>query len=147
MTAMVTPYQVEPVSLRVSSRELDQRILRRTLQTGRQLFHNLPDDFILHRKDVALCPIVLLGPELTTIGSLHQLQGDAHSPAGFAYRTLQDGVDLQPARHLAHIDSLSLELKDRRSGDHPQSIETGKRVDEFVGEAVGKIVLFAARTQ
>ncbi len=147
MAAVVAAHQIEPVSLNVSSRQLDQRILRRTLQTGRQLLHNLPDDFVLQGKDIVQWPIILLGPELTTISSLHQLHSDTHSAVGFAHAALHDSVDLQPPRQFTHIDSLSLELKDRRSGDHPQTLEAGKCVDEFVGEAVGKIVLLAARAQ
>ena len=73
---------------------------------------------------------------------LHQLCGNAHLGSGLAHGALQDVLHPKGFADLAQILVLALEHEGRRAAGDPQVLYLRQRVQDFLRDAVRKVLLF-----
>jgi hypothetical protein len=73
---------------------------------------------------------------------IDQLRGNAHPVAGLAYRALEDVPHVELPRHRRDVDVLALERKRRGARDDLEPPNLGQQAQQFLRNAIGKILLF-----
>jgi hypothetical protein len=82
--------------------------------------HDAHRDTILQLEYLGEVAIEPIGPDMAAGSGLDELSRNAHSPARFADRTLEDIADAQFAPDLAGVDRLVLVNEGRVPGDDEQ---------------------------
>src|SRR6476469_4984664 len=106
-----TPAQVEIVGFEIRGCGTDKWATRDT-QPDLERLHDRLGDLLLHGKHVGHGAVVRIRPENTSIGvdKLHPDFKTISCPSNTAF---QNVINMQQVRDVAHIESLSLERKDR----------------------------------
>ena len=125
----------------------DERARRRggfgPVDLGRDRRREAGGEFVLHGEQVADVAVEPAGPQLFAGLGRDQLGGDADLVGGASHRALDQvaRVDLARDQARAHIPALVGE--GRIAAQHPIERLQRKRVDQVLGQPVGKILLRA----
>ena len=96
---------------------------------------------VLNGKHVGEVAIVVLGPDVAAGRDVVELRGDTHLLAAPAHAALDHIADAELLGDLLHVHSLALVDKGRVARDHQEPAQLGKRGDDVLADAVGKILL------
>ena len=134
--------QVQVVSVKVLGCGLDGNRFQSDAQFAFQGVNDGVGDFVLDRKDVIQFAVESIGPQVAIIGCIDQLGRDAHPVAGLAHAAFEDVVDLQFLGDGRNVQVLALVYERRSARCHLEPIDTHQQVQQFLGNAVGKVFLF-----
>ena len=133
--------QVVVVGLDIGLLRLADGALLLVSQHATQRLDDVARDLVLDGEHVLQLPVVALGPELVAVGDIHQLGGEAQHAPGLANAALEDGVDLELLADGTDVLAFSLEGKGRGARCHPKCGHPGEGVDDFLGDAVGEVLV------
>jgi hypothetical protein len=122
---------------RLAARARDLGLHDRRLQHRRDRRHHA----VVQGEQVLGCALEPVRPELRLARRLDQLRGDAHAPARQAHAALDHVAHAERAPDLAQIDQRGLERGRRVARDHQKRAEARECRGEFLGDAVGEVVL------
>jgi len=108
---------------------------------GFYLFGDGLGEFFGERVGLSLVAVVALGPDVSVGGSVDQLHRHVDAVCGAPDGAFEDAVDAELAGDVAHRTIDTFVLHGRGAGDDAEGAILGERGDEFVGHAVGEIVL------
>ena len=106
-----------------------------------QRLHDRAGNLVLHRENVIERPVIGLRPQVRAVGGADQLRGNAQLVAGLAHTAFQHMGDVQLLRDLSDLDVLALESERGRARDHFQVGDLRQQVQQFLGDAVGHVLL------
>ena len=81
---------------------------------------------------------------MKTVFGTDQLRGNAYAIALLSYRSLENVRDAQRLADRLQICIFSLEGKRRGAPGNFQSVDPGERVENFLGHAIGEVLLVLA---
>src|SRR6516165_12786513 len=82
---------------------------------------------------------------MISIRSRYQLYRDAHTVVSSAHTALENGAHLELFSDNAQVDMFTLEGESRASRDNVQSLNLSQRVDDLLGDSVGKVFVLWVR--
>jgi hypothetical protein len=85
--------------------------------------------------------VITLRPEERVVGDADELSGDVHVVAGASDGAVDEAIDVERARDLRGRTMGALELHDGRARNDGESGVADEHGDQFVGHAVGKVLL------
>lgn len=131
------------VSQARAAHDFPLRVIQYHVQRHRDLFGNL----LLHRNGVFLAAVEVFRPQVKAVGRAHQLRGDTQALAGPAHRALDDVRHAHPRRDVLHRQVLPLEMERGGARGDQQLQQLRQRVQDFLGQAVGEVLVVGAAAQ
>ena len=104
-------------------------------------------DLVLHREYVGKGAVVAFRPDIVAGGGVTELNGDAHAVTDLAHAAFDDIADAEFLGDPLHVDRLALVDERRVARDHEEPAQLGKRGDDVLADAVGKILLLRIAAQ
>src|SRR6516164_327834 len=102
-------------------------------------------DFLLNRKHILHLTLVALRPLLISIRGTYQLYRDAQTVVSSSHTALENGAHLELFSEKAQVDIFTLEGESRASSDNVQFWNLSQRVDDLLGDSVGKVFVLWVR--
>ncbi len=124
----------------------DRFRLRAGAEPGAQGPCHLDCDLLLQGEYGAQLAVVALRPHPGPVSGIHEAGRDADAASFPSDAPLQEGIHAQAPPYLGWLDVLPLEVEGRRPTDDLEPLDTGQRVQDFLGDAVGQVLLVFLRT-
>src|ERR1039457_7125277 len=84
--------------------------------------------------------------QVKAVRGLDELRRDSYFLSLLAHAAFQNGAHVQLLAYRSQVPSLSLELEGRCHGSDPEFLNPGQIVEQFLGQAIGKVLLFPVGT-
>ena len=110
-------------------------------QVGHQRRHDLVGDIVLHLEDVGQRPVVPLRPQVGAVRRVDQLRYHTDRVAGTADRAFQYRIHVQRGGDVGDGRVLVLEVERGGAGGHPQAVDLGEQVQQFLREPVAEVLV------
>ena len=137
--------QVQRIGFGIAGAGMDQTLGLLALQHDLQLVGDRTRDAFLQVEDVVEITVVGFRPLVVTVAGPDQLGGDAHAVALLADRTFQNVRHAQCLTDIGEVLVSPLEVKRRGTTGDLQPIDLGQRVEDFLADAVGEVLLILLR--
>ena len=109
-------------------------------ESGLKLVENLARDLVLHGEQVGRGPVVLVAPELGSVGDVHKFGLDHQTIAAQVTWARDDRADVQVAADLRGIRVLALVAKHDAPRADAQARQLREAIDQRLGNAVGEVL-------
>ncbi len=112
----------------------------RTRELHLQRVRDLDSDFLLHLEDIGEISIPRLRPEVTVGARVDQLRGHADALLVAPHAAFEDVRHLKGRCHAAQIDLAPAERERRSPRRHAQAGDLRERVQDLLGQSIGKVL-------
>ena len=106
-----------------------------------ELFGHRSGDLALDGEDILQLAVVRLGPKRAPIGRIDQFGDDPHSVALFAHAAFEQVRHAQFFANCPAVVGLAFEQERRAAADDLETGNLGEDRDQFLRQAIGKIVI------
>ncbi|GBF31607.1 hypothetical protein MnTg04_01569 [bacterium MnTg04] len=138
--------QVHAVRCRVECLLRRQRLVLLEQQRHFQCGGHGARDFFLDFENIIELPVISLRPNVITVRHADQLGGNAYLITGFSDTAFEHMIDIELAADFPQVDIPPLVIKRRSPAGDFQVLDVGQHIQQFFGQAIGKIFVLDIRT-